>query len=121
MAITLLLRVAGSFLNDTSTVESMDATSQGPVSSETVLLKVRYNRRYPVKWNTPAAAEGCLGHAEKLLELGIKGAFADHNLIQPIQISHLPDYLRGELSDPAHGTQRLQPRRPRRVCCNCSG
>ena len=64
MAITLLLRVAGSFLNDTSTVESMDATSQGPVSSETVLLKVRYDRRYPVKWNTPAAAEGFLGHAE---------------------------------------------------------
>jgi hypothetical protein len=30
----------------------------------------------------------------------------------------LPDYLRGELSDPAHGTQQLQTTTPCRVRCS---
>ncbi len=32
-------------------------------------FKVRYDRRYPVKWDSPASAEGFLGHAEKPLVL----------------------------------------------------
>jgi hypothetical protein len=32
--------------------------------------------------------------------------------------NRLSDYLRGELSDPAHETPRLQPRRSRRVRCS---